>query len=69
MLVVHQLARVLLDVDALDADVLGAALVLLVEQHLDLALADQRVVELADLIALRQIGVEVILAVEAADRG
>ena len=32
---------------------------------LDLALADERVVELADLIALRQIGVEVILAVEA----
>ena len=64
MLVVHQLARVLLDMDALDADRLGAALVLLVEQDLDLALADQRVVELADLIALRQIGVEIILAVE-----
>ena len=45
---------------------LGAALVLLVEQDLDLALADQRMVELADLIALRQIGVEIILAVEAA---
>ena len=65
VLVVHQLARVLLDMDALDADVLGAALVLVVEQHLDLALADQRVVELADLIALRQIGVEIVLAVEA----
>ena len=66
MLVVHQLARVLFDVDALDADGLGAALVLLVEQDLDVALADQRMVELADLIALRQIGVEVVLAVEAA---
>ncbi len=66
MLVVHQLAGVLLDMDALDPDLLGRALVLLVEQDLDLALADQRVVELADLIALRQIGVEVILAVEAA---
>ena len=66
MLVVHQLARVLLDVDALDADLLGAALVLLVEQDLDLALAHQRMVELADLIALRQVGVEIILAVEAA---
>ena len=32
VLVVHQLARVLLDVDALDADALGAGLVLLVEQ-------------------------------------
>ena len=69
MLVVHQLARVLLDMDALDADLLGAALVLLVEQDLDLALADQRVVELADLIALRQVGVEVVLAVEAAPPG
>ena len=66
VLVVHQLARVLLDMDALDADRLGAALVLLVEQDLDFALADQRMVELADLIALRQIGVEIILAVEAA---
>ena len=44
---------------------LGRALVLLVEQDLELALADERVVELADLIALRQVGVEIILAVEA----
>ena len=43
MLVVHQLARVLLDMDALDADLLDAVLVLLVEQDLDLARADQRV--------------------------
>ena len=49
MLVVHQLARVLLDMDALDADLLGAALVLLVEQDLDFALADQRMVELAEI--------------------
>ena len=48
MLVVHQLARVLLDMDALDADLLDAVLVLLVEQDLDLALADQRMVELAE---------------------
>ena len=66
MLVVHQLARVLLDVDALDADALGAPLVLLVEQDLDLALAHQRVEELADLVALRKVGVEVVLPVEAA---
>jgi hypothetical protein len=33
-----------------------------VDQHL--ALADERVVELADLVALRQVGVEVVLAVE-----
>jgi hypothetical protein len=31
----------------------------------DLALADDRVIELADLVALRKVGVEVILAVEA----
>ena len=31
----------------------------------DLALADDRVVELADLVALRQVGIEVVLAVEA----
>ena len=48
---------------------LARILVFLVEQDLDFALADQRVVELADLIALRQIGVEIILAVEAAPRG
>ncbi len=66
MLVVHQLARVLLDMDALDADLLDAILVLLVEQNLDFARPDQRMVELRDLIALRQVGVEVILAVEPA---
>src|SRR6185369_11058309 len=65
VLVVHQLARVLLDVDALNADALGARLVLVVEQHFDLTLADERVVELADLVALRQVGVEVIFPVEA----
>jgi len=64
MLIVHQLAGILLQVDALHPDALGRALVLLVEQYLDLALADDRVVELADLIALRQIGVEIILPVE-----
>ncbi len=35
--------------------------------HLDLALADNRQFELADLIALRQIGIEIVLAVEARD--
>jgi hypothetical protein len=65
MLVVHQLARVLLDMDALDTDRLGKRLgILLVQADLQRPLAHQRVVELADLIALRQIGVEIILAVE-----
>src|SRR3712207_8466896 len=39
-----------LQVDALDADSLAGALVLLVDQDLDRALADDRVVELADLV-------------------
>ena len=66
MLIVHQLARILLDMDALDADRLGRAGAIVSWQiDVDLALADDRVVELADLIALRQIGVEIILAVEA----
>ena len=67
MLVVHQLARVLLDMDALDTDrlVLGNA-GLLVGLDRQRALADQRVVELADLVALRQVGIEVVLAVEPA---
>ena len=65
MLVVHQLARILLDMDALDADRLGRGIgVLLVEADLDRALAHQRVIELADLITLRQIGIEIVLAVE-----
>ena len=68
MLVVHQLARVLLDMDALDADRLVLDSRLLVEPDLDRALADQRVIELGDLITLRQIRVEVILAVEPAQR-
>jgi len=63
MLVVHQLAGVLLDMDALDADLFGR-LGLAFQFDLDRTLADQRVVELADLIALRQIGVEIILAIE-----
>ncbi len=67
MLIVHQLARILFDMDAFDPDGLGRAFgVLLVEIDLDRALADERVVELADLIALRQIRIEIILAVEAA---
>ena len=62
--VVDRLAGVLLEVDALDADLAGDAGG---EVDEDLALADDRVVELADLVALRQVGVEVVLAVEARD--
>ena len=39
---------------------------LAVDVDLDLALADDRLLVLADLIALRQVGIEVVLAVEDA---
>ena len=61
--VVDQLARVLLQVQALDADVEEAAVLGL---HLDHALAHDGVIQLADLIAGRQVGIEVVLAVELA---
>src|SRR3546814_1606582 len=65
MLVVHQLARILLDVDAFDADLLGRGVgILVVQTDLDGALAHQRVVELADLVALRQVGVEIVRSEE-----
>jgi hypothetical protein len=60
--VVDRLAGVLLEVQPLDAHGEGRAVAAL---DLHLALADDRVGELADLIALRQVGVEVVLAVEA----
>ena len=72
MLIVHQLARILLDMDALDADALGRFRAFLVGRDVEMPLADERVIELADLIALRQVGVEIILAVESrpfVDRG
>ena len=69
VLIVHQLARILFNVDALDADNLvfgNTGLLVFLDQQR--AFAHQRVVELADLIALRQIGVEVVLAVKARPR-
>ena len=61
VLVVQRLAGVLLQVQALDADVPAAA----VRQiDGDGALADHRLLVLADLIALRQVGVEVVLPLE-----
>ncbi len=63
--VVDRLAGVLFEVDALDAHPARHA-----RPHVDdhLALADDRVVELRNLVALRQVGVEVILAVEGGDQ-
>jgi hypothetical protein len=60
VLVVDRLAGVLLQVQALDADLRVDA----IDQSTDLALADDRMLELADLIALRQVGIEIVLAVE-----
>ena len=60
MLIVHQLAGILLDMDALDPDRLDRLAIL----DLDRAFTDKRMIKLRNLIALRQIGVEVILAIE-----
>ena len=61
--VVDRLARVLFQVDALDADAAGDA-----GAHVDddLSLAHDGLVQLADLIALRQVGIEIVLAIECA---
>ncbi len=61
MLVVQRLAGVLLEMQPLDADGDGLAVVE-IDDHL--ALADDRLLVLADLIALRQVGIEIVLAVE-----
>ena len=57
----QRLAGVLLEVEALDAD-LDALAVGHVDD--DLALPDDRRLVLADLIALRQVGIEIVLPVE-----
>ena len=61
MLVVQRLAGVLLEMQPLDADRDGLA-ALEIDDHL--ALADDRLLVLADLVALRQVGIEIVLAVE-----
>ena len=61
VLVVQALARILLEMQPLDADRHPLAAQKIDD---DLALADDGALVLADLIALRQIGIEVVLAVE-----
>src|SRR6185503_14275949 len=56
MAVVQALARILLEMQALDADIDALAAV---EVDRDDALADDRRLVLADLIALRQVGIEI----------
>ena len=65
MLVMDQLASILLDVQPLDPDDLRLAIGRL---DLDRALADQRVIKLADLIAGGKVGVEIVLPVEPRPR-
>ena len=62
MQIVDRLAGVLLQMDTLDAD---NTLFTLVGFDGERAFADDRVIQLTDLVPLRQIGVEVILPVEA----
>src|SRR3546814_8126668 len=51
--------------DALDADPLGGAVgVLFVQRYFNRALADQRMIKLRNLIALRQVSVKIVFAVE-----
>ncbi len=66
MLVVHRLAGILLEMQAFDADldILELALTVGTERDDDLALSDDRILELRDLVALRQVGIEIVLAVE-----
>ena len=62
VLVVQRLAGVLLEMQPLDADRRSASPSVEVDD--DLALADDRLLVLRDLVALRQVGIEVVLAVE-----
>ncbi len=61
MLIVQRLPGVLFEMQVLDADLL---VTLAVEIDLDLALAHDRMLVLRDLVALRQVRIEIVLAVE-----
>ena len=66
MLVVHRLAGVLLEMEPFDADVdfLEPALGVGADRDHDGALADDRLLVLRNLVALRQVRVEIVLPVE-----
>ena len=66
MLVVQRLAGILLQMQSLDADfdVLEIAAAIRPDRNRDDALADDRLLVLRDLVALRQVGIEVVLPVE-----
>ena len=61
--VVQRFAGILLQVQARDTDGAGAAIG---ELDLDLAFADHRLFELADLVAARQVSIEIVFPVEPA---
>ena len=66
MLIVHQLSGILFNMDTFNANGFARSVrVFLVKADLDLPLAHNRVIELRNLIALRQIGIEIILPVKA----
>ena len=62
MQIMDRFAGVLLQMNALDTDALLSAIV---QFDVQMAFAHDRVIELADLVTLRQIGVEIILAIKA----
>jgi len=65
VLIVHQLSSILLDMDSLDPDHFvfrDPCFVISIDHQLPLTY--ERMIKLADLIALRQISVEVVLAVK-----
>ncbi len=62
MLVVDRLSGILFQMQALDADCLGLA----VELDFDLPFADHGLLVLRNLVALRQIRIEIVLPVEHA---
>ena len=66
MLVVHRFAGILFQMQPLDADldILEIALLVRTDRHDDRPLADDRILVLRYLVALRQIGIEVVLAIE-----
>ncbi len=63
----NRLASILFQMEPLNAarESIGIAAMRGLDIHLDFAFTDNRVRELADLIALRQVGIEIILPVEA----
>ena len=69
MLIMHQLARVLLNMNALNPNHFGLRVgVFFIQTDHDFAFTHDGVIELRNLIALRQIGVEIILPIKPAPR-